>query len=276
MNEQLRNLQPRAAFFKNIVPAQRKIILLIMVLLLSLPPAFSQALDKTITKIPEEIYRLARPAVVKIIADNGQRSGAGLVVGKTQKGLAIILTANEVIAGFENKLTIQLDNRAEPVKTQVILEKWRTPNIVLLAVRAKTLLLSPTLPYNPSAALAAGDDVAALGFPNTPFISQNRGQILRRDADWLTLSFAVPEGQSGGPLLDASGRVVGLALSRGSGRGEGIPINALQAQLDRWLGNIPLAERWLPQAQSKRWYGWLIGSALIIATGTAVALSGVF
>lgn len=276
MNKQLRNLQPRAAFFKNIAPAQRKIILLIMVLLLNLPPAFSQAFDKTITKISEEIYRLARPAVVKIIADNGQRFGAGLVVGKTQKGLAIILTANEVIAGFENKLTIQLDNRAEPVKAQVILEKWRTPNIVLLAVRGKTLLLSPTLPYNPSAALAAGDDVAALGFPNTPFISQNRGQILRRDADWLTLNFAVPEGQSGGPLLDASGRVVGLALSRGSGRGEGIPINVLQAQLERWLGNVPLAERWLPQAQSKRWYGWLIGTALLIATGTAVALSGVF
>lgn len=276
MNKQLRSLEHSAAFLNTIASVQRKISLMIIGLLLNLSPAFSQSLDETITKIPDEIYRRARPAVVKIIADNGKRSGAGLVVGKTQKGLAIILTANEIVTGFENKLTIQLDNRTEPVKAQVILEKWRTPNIVLLAVRAKTLPLSPTLRYNPSAALAAGDKVAVLGFPNTPFISQNRGQILRRDVDWLTLGFAVPEGQSGGPLLDASGRVVGLALSRGSSRGEGIPINALQTQLDRWLGNVPLAERWRPQTENKRWFGWLIGTALLIATGTAVALSGVF
>lgn len=250
--------------------------MVILSLIFGLLPVYAQALDDAITKIPEAIYRLARPAVVNVIADNGQRNGAGIVVGKTQKGLAIVLTANDVIAGFEKKLTVRLDSRAEPVKAQLILEKWRTQDIVLIAVRAKTLPLSPTLEYDPSATLNQDDKIAVLGFPGTPFISQNRGRILRRDGNRITFDFAVPEGQSGGPLIDSSGRVVGLALSRGAKRGEGIPINVLEAQLNSWLGKVPLAERWQPHAEPNRWYGWVLGSALIIASGVAVALSGVF
>lgn len=237
---------------------------------------WAQLLETTIAKIPESIYRRAQPAVVKVIAGNGQRYGSGLVVGKTQKGLAIILTANEVIAGLENELAIQLDNRPEAVSAKLILEKWRTPELALLAVRAKTLALSPTLLFHSGATLAPGDNISVLGFPQTPFISQNRGRIVRSDDDLLVLSFAVPEGQSGGPVVDAAGRVVGIALARGSAPGEGIPLPVVQARLNTWLGKVPLAERWHAGVEQKRWTGWLLGGTLLLATGAAVAWSGIF
>lgn len=236
----------------------------------------AQLLESTIAKIPESIYRRAQPAVVKVIAGNGQRYGSGLVVGKTQKGLAIILTANEVIAGLENELAIQLDNRPEVISAQLILEKWRTPELALLAVRATSLSLSPALLFHPEAALAPGDNISVLGFPQTPFISQTRGRIVRSDDDLLVLSFAVSAGHSGGPVIDTAGRVVGIALARGTSPGEAIPLPAVQARLNAWLGKVPLAERWHAGAQQKRWTGWLLGTTLLLATGAAVAWSGIF
>ena len=112
----------------------------------------------------------------------------------------------------------------------------------------------PYLALGDSDAIAPGADVTALGFPFgrmvevaragvpdvVPQVNVSRGEIsaLRADVDgqtgYLQTSATLNPGNSGGPLLDANGFVVGIVrmvLTRGRGIGFGIPVNTLKAML---------------------------------------------
>lgn len=239
----------------------------------------AQPLPGTITKIPEQVYRNAAQAVVKITAGDRQRAGTGVIVGKTRKGALIILTANALIAGLEEQLTVQFDNQPNVVPAQLITTKWRNRELALLATRMNAAAGAATgaaaLAYGRSDQLVVGDEVAVLGFPQTSFLSQNAGAITRSSAGQITLDFAISPGQEGGPLIDKRGRVVGLAVADGDNRSNVVPIDLVRLVLDEWLHNASLAEFWQEGKERKHWYGWVLGVVLMSAAGVAIGLSGV-
>lgn len=234
----------------------------------------AQSLSGTITKIPEQIHRNAAQAVVKITAGDRQRSGTGVIIGKTHKGALVILTASALIADFEEHLSVQLDNQSKAVPAQLITSKWRNRDLALLATRAATIGAA-ALAYGRSDQLAVGDEVAVLGFPQTSFLSQNTGTVARSTAGLITLDFAVSPGQEGGPLIDKRGRVVGIALVNDDSRNTILPIDLVCLMVDEWLRNASLAEFWQEGKERKHWYGWVIGVVLMSAAGVAIGMSGV-
>ena len=226
-------------------------------------------------KIPDAILPHAMQAVVKISAGEKQADGAGIVIGKTRSGLPVIVTVNGLINGREDKITIRAAGRGQAVAGRVISEKWRNRDLVLLAAH-KPLPVAATLAYGHAEQLAPGENVAVLGFSASNSLAQNPGQIVRNEANHLMFNFVMADGQTGGPVLDANGHVIGIAISRPQELGQAIPIDLVLITLQQWLGKTQLVEPWQEGKTSKNWRGWVVAGALLIATGVAVGVSGVF
>ncbi len=226
-------------------------------------------------KIPEAIYPRAVQAVVKISTGENQTAGAGIVIGKTRNGLPVILTANALINGHEDKITIQAAEQGQAAPGRLISGKWRNRDLVLLAAR-KPLPVAAALPYGQSDQLMPGENAAVLGFSQSKFLEQNAGQIVRNEAHQLMLNLVMSEGQTGGPVLDQNGRIIGIAVSRPQELSQAIPIDLARITLEQWLGKTQLMEAWQEGKSTNHWQGWVVAAALLLVTGVAVGVSGVF
>ena len=93
----------------------------------------------------------------------------------------------------------------------------------------------------------AGDRVVLVGYPNGVLtLTEGRVEgVLQRDGGEVLRFSPEPEiGQSGGPLLDADGRIAGLVFARDEvgGQGLAIPASRLAVALDEFRsGDVPVA-----------------------------------
>jgi S1-C subfamily serine protease len=180
--------------------------------------------DEQIEAIPPElpvepeIYAMVRPSVVTIYrsvegrdeADRGV--GSGVVVDE----FGNILTAYHVIDGlsevtvrfFDGSEQIATVDREEPERDLAVLHVGNLPENVFAATLAGSVV--------------PGDQVMAIGAPfgiegtftqgvvsgvNRSFVVEQTGQVL---TGMIQFDAAVNPGNSGGPLIDMSGRVVGI------------------------------------------------------------------
>jgi serine protease Do len=187
----------------------------------------------------QNIVRIARqvsPAVVSITREGG--SGSGVIV-RTD---GVILT-NAHVVGTSRTVRVELANGSR-VTGDVV---GRDPAIDIAVVRVAQKDL-PAAPIGDSDALEAGQTAIAIGNPlglertiTTGVISAvNRSPrgigldgLIQTDA-------AISPGNSGGPLLDSRGRVIGIntAVLRGAGAqglGFAVPINLAQNVMNQVL-----------------------------------------
>ena len=92
-----------------------------------------------------------------------------------------------------------------------------------LAVLAVPGLPGPVLPFRAGPAVRRGESVVAYGFPLAGLLSSDpkltRGEVnglagLQDNRNQIQISAAVQPGNSGGPLLDMQGHVVGVVVSK--------------------------------------------------------------
>jgi putative serine protease PepD len=209
---------------------------------------------------PSAVYRGAAVGVVAIEAIGVNSGSNGLPYtppGRsidTCSGIVIntqgdILTASHVVAGA-SKITVKfLDGT---VRTATALGTDTSNDASVLQVNAAGLTLHP-LALGSAGSLVVGDPLAVIGNPfgynrslSTGVVSGIErtiqapsgaliGQALQTDA-------AVNPGNSGGPLLNAQGQVVGIAdqiatgssgVDQGSGVGFAVPIAPVKAELSQ-------------------------------------------
>jgi S1-C subfamily serine protease len=208
------------------------------------------------------LYRARAGGVVTIYARfaGAGTQGSGFIVDRH----GVILTNAHVITNVAESSGDPRDVRGADALYVEFRDGERVPativgwdlfsDVGVLRVEPATHALQ-ALPLGDSSAVAVGSPVAAIGSPfgNQTSLSVGVVSATGRQIDSLTSRYAVADaiqidapinrGNSGGPLFDASGRVIGVnaQIRSSSGTAEGvgfaIPINTARRALDQLLRN---------------------------------------
>jgi len=171
-------------------------------------------------------------------------TGTGFVVD----GKGHIVTAAHVVEGASS---ISVKFQDGTTRTAKVLGTDEATDVAVLAVDPSGLTLHP-LALGSSASLAIGDQVAAIGDPFTYDRSLSTGVVSGLDrtisapngftvAHAIQTDAALNPGNSGGPVLDASGRVIGIvdqiatngSSQTSSGVGFAVPIDLVRSELSK-------------------------------------------
>jgi putative serine protease PepD len=169
-------------------------------------------------------------------------TGTGFVVD----GKGHILTAAHVVNGASSVTVTFQDGTT---RKATVLGQDNATDVAVLSVDASGLTLHP-LALGSSASLQVGDSVAAIGDPFTYQRSMSTGIVSGLDrtisapngftvAHAIQTDAALNPGNSGGPVLDASGKVIGIvdqiatngSSDTSSGVGFAVPIDLVKSEL---------------------------------------------
>jgi hypothetical protein len=204
--------------------------------------------DKDADLPVSEIARIGREATAFVEVEPG-RSASAFCVHPS----GLFVTNHHVVQWPTGgiKVVVNSGTLEQKVFTAKVVRRDKDADLALLRVENGGGL--PTLSLGSAGELSDLMDVIAFGFPfgrgqatgvaQYPSISINRGSIssLRRKEgrlDRIQLNAALNPGNSGGPLLSAKGRVVGVIVGRvegpfGAGIDLAIPVNVIDAFLSR-------------------------------------------
>ncbi|MDX6565771.1 MAG: hypothetical protein QOE10_1433, partial [Gaiellales bacterium] len=205
-----------------------------------------------------EIYKADARGVVSVITTtaNGVEQGSGIVLDTS----GYILTNQHVVAG-QRSVRVSFSNH-DDVKAKVIGTDAST-DLAVLKVDLPASALHP-LPLGESSTVQVGDAVAAIGNPfgldrtlTAGIISAVHREISAPNnfaiRDALQTDAAINHGNSGGPLIDRSGAVIGINAQLPSnsqvngnvGVGFAIPIDVAKTVIPQLEQHGRVAHPWL-------------------------------
>jgi serine protease Do len=191
---------------------------------------------KDLTRLQEKVKAVSAkvmPATVALIADKTGSSGSGVIT--TADGL--ILTAAHVIQGLEEITVVFPDGEQASGK---VLGANYSKDIAMVQIAGKGPW--PYVGTGASKSLEAGDWVVALGHSagfdaaRTPPVRFGR-VMSKGPGNFLTTDCTLIGGDSGGPLFDLDGKIVGINSSIGVSKSNNnhAGIDGLKEDWDRLL-----------------------------------------
>jgi serine protease Do len=185
--------------------------------------------------LPIDLFERVRPSIVRVQGGRGA-SAAGVVWRP-----GAVVTNHHVVAGAEGALrVISADGRASPAR---VLQVSHRLDLALLEVTGVHFFPAPV---GVSGRLRVGELVFAVGHPwgqphvVTAGVVSGLGPLRlpgrRQAVEIIRSDVGLAPGNSGGPLLDARGEVIGLnAMVIGGDLAVAIPSDVVR----RWLGAGP-------------------------------------
>ena len=179
----------------------------------------------------------ARKGVVRVICMDGNTmyTGTAFVICHDASG-AILVTNRHVVEANPDGIYIILDNMIKnEIKADVVfISEDETLDLVFLLVDSALLLNYDPLPLASSDTVSASDTVYALGFPGAADEVNDFGEYLPSTIDDITVTsgivskqqvilvghkyfqtdVTINQGNSGGPLLNEDGAVIGINTAR--------------------------------------------------------------
>jgi putative serine protease PepD len=242
------------------------------------------------------IYSATAPRVVDITASgihtisNGfpfpSRSETATGTGFEIDSRGDILTAAHVVAGA-SQITVRLENGTS--RSAKVLGADTSIDAAVLQVDPSGLALHP-LPLGSSQALAVGDPLAVIGDPfgfnrslSTGVVSALHRTIQAPDgftiADAIQTDAAIDPGNSGGPVLNGQGKLVGITdqiATGGSGSdsftgvGFAVPIDDVKGELSQLEHGVTTSHAYLGVSLADTGAGAALVSA-VVANGPAAS-----
>lgn len=196
-------------------------------------------------KTVAEIARQAQPSVVVITTGgrNGEEQGLGTGFVVSADGL---IATNLHVIGEARPISVKFSDGREQAVTAVHASD-RSLDLAVVRVDARGL---PTLEFGDEDQIQQGQRVVAIGNPLGLRHSLVEGIISARrrmeGRDMIQLAIPIERGNSGGPVLDRQGRVIGIVTMKSAvtaNLGFAIQVNHLRRLLDK-PNPVPI-EHWL-------------------------------
>ena len=192
-----------------------------------------------LTSLNEEMAALSETAQRSLVhvRTGGQGGGAGTIWHPD----GLIVTNAHVVNNGHLQVTLA-DGRELWAR---LLASEPDLDVAVMAVEASGL---PAIALGESRSLRPGQWVVAMGHPFGVRGAATAGTVVgvgsdhpegpARGREWIALSLRLRPGNSGGPLLDAEGRLVGInTVMAGPGTGMAVPVHVAKAFLHRALGS---------------------------------------
>jgi regulator of sirC expression with transglutaminase-like and TPR domain len=207
-----------------------------------LMPSLAPAQEKTVEQLAADAKESI--AVIAYTGRDGKQQGLGTGFVISDDGL---IATNYHVIGDARPITVQLADGSKHEATSVHASD-RKLDLAIVKIDAKRK--SKALPLGDSAKIKQGQAIVALGHPRGLEYSVVAGVLSgKRDMDgvsMLQLAIPIEQGNSGGPVLDMHGRVLGIVTMKSlvtNNLGFAVPVNALKQLHDR--PNPITMEQWL-------------------------------
>jgi S1-C subfamily serine protease len=221
------------------------------------PPGTTQPTDEATQAQIESVVEILRPSLADIRAfeeGGGLRRQGGAGAGVVVRPDGLIVTSHHVLTmGGEDvvgDLRVILDDGNEHPAELVGAE----PEADLAVLRVDVEGLTPAEFREDTSGLERGDLVVALGSPGALDRDVSSGQFdrelrglraegLSRLDSLLQVNVPLQQGNSGGPLADAEGRVVGIVMGKAPAQEEGpragfvIPADTVLEVIEELIGS---------------------------------------
>jgi len=262
---------------------------IVVPLLIVALPAFAQSsADKKNLPgdLPATVVERTEDITVRIICQGGRKTGSGIIIGSAQDNRAIILTARHVVYNEKNtqfsqpETSIVVKLRREQETRKVGIQNIESDPGIDFAV----ITTDPGGPvdevvhYTTSDAVGDGSTIAACGYPigEQPIITLGRIVGTSNDLRFFITDAQVDPGNSGGPMIDADGRLIGIVLQKQEAHSQGfaLKLDIAQPTIKEWLKSKPIRREWeYEEARSfahRMYTDWryILGEAAIIGTAT--------
>lgn len=174
-----------------------------------------------------QFYESLNPSIVKIHADRG--TGSGFLV--STKGL---IATNHHVAANSKYLAVELsDGRKFKAEVVVLNPRYDLAVLKVNSSIVASLRPLPLLPAEKDSTVKAGIPVVAFGSPLSQTFLMTQGIVSKVEENALLGDFLIRPGNSGGPLVNLSGEVVGINTFLLSGISGAVRVRVLRDTLAR-------------------------------------------
>ena len=205
--------------------------------------------DPDLERLNRSFVRLAekvRQAVVHVRVEPTKARGSGFIIDSQ----GYILTAHHVVNDAK-EIEIRLANR-QRLRGEIVATDAQV-DFAIIKINGEREF--PVLPLGDSDVLRVGELVGSLGYPFGLESSLHLGIVSRRGRrqntlaafDHIQVDSPANSGESGGPLVNMKGHVVGMLTQASENRtiGFAVPTNVIKAMIPRLLSGEKIVWGWL-------------------------------